>query len=306
MQHTAEKDTLRVIIRTMNRNDVDGVGDVLFKAFNGVSLKHGHGERIHNKQAGRVWAWSLFRYDYSELLVAEVGNRIAGICCLNPRGRFGSVGPVAVDPDFQGQAVGGELMKVLLKRAEGLERLRVIQEAFNRASFSLYYSCDFKPVATVLELFLNGGIGRKTDGCSSNVSELSQKDLDDVFLYDNHRSKLDRREDLLYFEAWGSVFVYRNQGQIHGFLACLPGSQFVQLGPLIAEGEEEAICLFRHAAEVFKGRDCRTRVMAKDSLLVSALKGFGFKLQSINILMVRGPWRPSDCVEVFGIFPDGA
>ncbi len=121
--------------------------------------------------------------------------------------------------------------------------------------------------------------------------------------YDSPRSKLDRRADLIYYNKWGSVFVYRKQGQIRGFLACLPGAEFVQLGPMLAEGAEEAICLFRHAVEAFKGQDCRTRVMARDYLLVRALNELGFKLHSINNLMVRGSWRLDDYVEAFGFFP---
>ena len=298
---------MSAVIRDMTAKDIDGAGEMLFKAFNDVSSKHGHGVRIHNQQVAKVWAWSMLHYGHSDLLVAEIGNRVAGICCLNPRGRVGNVGPVAVHPDFQGHAVGRELMNALLKRAEGLESLRVIQEAFNRASFSLYYSLNFMPVATVLELFLDGSIEKESDRCcSNNIRELSKKDLDEIHAYDNPRSKLDRRSDLEYYDKWGSVFVCRNQDQIRGFLACLPGSEFVQLGPLLAEGEEEAICLFRHAVEVFKGRDCRTRVMARDYVLVRALNGLHFRLQSVNNLMVRGSWRPDVYVEAFGIFPDGA
>ena len=94
--------------------------------------------------------------------------------------------------------------------------------------------------------------------------------------------------------------------QLRGFLACLPGSEYVQFGPMLAEGEEEAICLFQHAVEFFKGRNCRTRVMARDHLFVRTLNELGFKIHSINNMMVRGPWRPSQFVEALGLFPDGA
>lgn len=305
MPNTAERNRLSPVIRNMTGADVERAGEILFRAFNGVSLENGYGVRMHNLKVATGWAWSILHYVHSEVLVAEVDHRVVGLCCLNPRGQLGNIGPVAVDPDFQGHAIGRELMRALLKRAEGMQSLRVIQEAFNRASFSLYYSLKFIPVANVLELCLNESAEQKPYQCNM-ISELSGQDLDVLYAYDSQRSTLDRREDLIYYARWGKVFVYREQMQLHGFLACLPNSEYVQLGPLFAEGEEEAICLFRHAMDFFKGQNCRTRVMAKDYLFVRTLNELGLKLHSINNLMVRGPWRPGQGVEAFGIFPDGA
>ena len=138
------------------------------------------------------------------------------------------------------------------------------------------------------------------------MSEVNVKGLDEIYLYDSPRSKLDRRGDIAYYANWGKIFVYRHQSEIRGYLACLPGSESVQLGPLLAEGEEEAKRLFLHAATVFKKRHCQTRVMTRDSILVKALKVLGFKIYSIDLLMVRGPWRPTQYIEAFGVFPEGA
>jgi ribosomal protein S18 acetylase RimI-like enzyme len=295
---------MRTQIRNMTKADIDRVGEILYEAYNGVASKHGYAQKMQSVQVGRSWAWAMLHHGPRELLIAEVENRVAGICCLNPRGDLGGVGPVAVDPYFQGHGIGRELMHALLKRAESLQSLRLIQEAFNPASFSMYYSLNFMPVENLLDLFLNEGIEQRLD-LYNNVSELTARDLDAVYKYDNPRSKVDRRTDLAYYINWGKIFVYRDQSQIRGFLACLPGSESVQLGPLLTEGEEEAKCLFQHALIIFKERCCRTRVMARDYLLVKTLKELGFKLYSIDILMVRGAWRPCQYVEAFGIFPEG-
>lgn len=289
----------------MTKSDLSRVGEILFEAFNGEALKYGYAPRMESVQEGAAWAWALLRHGPSEPLIAEVENRAVGICCLNLRGNHGGVGPVAVDPSFQGYGIGRQLMSALLKRAEGLQSVRLFQEAFNPASFSLYYSLNFMPVADLLDVFLNTGHGKGEDLCSE-VTELTPKDLDAVYTYDIPRSKLDRRTDFAYYVQWGKVFVYRYQSQIHGFLACLPGSRSVQLGPLVAEGEKEAVCLFQHALGVFNGRPCQTRVMARDHLLVRTLKGLGFKLYCLNILMVRGSWQPGRYIEAFGRFPEGA
>ena len=288
----------------MTRTDLDQVGKILFESFNGVASKFGYAPRMQNVQEGTSWAWALLRHGPRELLVAEVENRVAGITCLNPRGNHGGIGPVAVNPAFQGYGIGRELMDALLKRADGLQSVRLFVEAFNPASFFLYYTLGLMPVAVLLDLFLKTG-PRPGANTNSEISELTAKDLDDVCAYDIPRSELDRRTDIAYYSKWGKVFICRNRSQIQGFLACLPGAQSVQLGPLLAEGEEEAKCLFRHALDVFNGRPAQTRVMARDHSLVRALQESGFKLYCLNILMVRGSWQPTRYVEAFGRFPEG-
>lgn len=295
---------MRAQIRNMTKWDINPVGEILYEAFSSGASKHGYAPKMDRVEVGKSWAWAMLRYGSNELLIAEVENRIAGICCLSPRGDLGGVGPVVVNPSFQGYRIGSQLMDALLERAENQQSLRLIQEAFNPASFSLFYSHNFMPVASLLDLIRDEVIKHKFDRCSY-VSELNAKDLDDIYIYDSPRSKSDRRKDLEYYAKWGKIFVYRDKLQIRGYLVCLPGSASVQLGPLLAEGEEEAKHLFKYALEVFEGRPCQTRLMARDYLLVKTLIEFGFKVYCLDNLMVRGTWRPSQYIEAFGIFPEG-
>lgn len=292
-------------IRNMARADLDRVGEILYESFNAGASKHGYAPRMQSAQEGTSWAWAVLRHGPVEPLIAEAENRVVGICCLNPRGSQGGVGPVAVDPAFQGRGIGRQLMNALVRKADGLQSVRLFQEAFNPASFSLYYSLDFMPVAELLDLSADAGRGQKADPCPQ-VSELTPNDLDELCTYDTQRSTLDRRPDFAYYVKWGKVFAYRHQSRIRGFLACLPGTRSVQLGPLVTEGEEEAQCLFRHTLAVFNDRPCQTRVMARDHALVRSLEDLGFRLYCLDILMVRGSWRPGRCIEAFGRFPEGA
>jgi hypothetical protein len=159
------------------------------------------------------------------------------------------------------------------------------------------------PVTNLMDLYFDGRTKQEPQQ-SSNISDMTAREIDAVSAYDAPRSKMDRRMDLSYYVNWGRVLVYREEGQIRGFLVCLPGSESVQLGPLLAEGEKEACVLFSHAVTLFKDRACRTRVMARDYCLTQLLQKLGFKLYCINLLMVRGIWRPAHHVEAFGSFPE--
>jgi GNAT superfamily N-acetyltransferase len=295
---------VQINIRNMTRADLERVGEILFEAFNSGASKHGYAPIMRGAQEGVAWAWFMFRHGGGEFLIAEAEGRAAGICCLNKRGNFGGIGPVAIDPSYQGCGIGKKLMDAVLEKAEDLHSIRLFQEAFNATSFSLYYSLNFVPVAILLDLFLNGD-QLKSAALSDMVSDLTTGDLDSVHLFDHPRSKVDRQADLAFYAKWGKVFSYKSESRIQGFLACLPGSRSVQLGPLGAETEAVALCLFNHALGVFKGRPCQARVMAKDLLLTRGLQVLGFKLYCLNTLMVKGAWRPGQYIETFGRFPEG-
>jgi hypothetical protein len=123
--------------------------------------------------------------------------------------------------------------------------------------------------------------------------------------YDTPRSNYDRRVDLSLYLRWGQVLVLEHGAVIDGYLACLPTAESVQFGPLVAHSEAAAQCLFQHAIPLYPDRIQQTRIMARDQRLAAALRRAGFRLYCVDLLMVRGAWRPGRCVEAFGRFPEG-
>ena len=291
-------------IRPMLKKDIQVVGNILFRSFNSVTSKYGYPPKFQNKKEGDAWAWALLRHQPVEIFIAEIEGRISGLCCLNPRGEIGGVGPVVVDPDIQGKHIGYYLMRALIEKADRIESLRLIQEAYNPASFALYHRLGFVPVACMLEMVF-GGTGLVPRKMNEQVATLTQDDMDVLAGYDRPKSKSDRRVDFQYYAQWGKIFIYREGDKVRGFLACLPGPESVTFGPLVADGEAEAIALIQNAVTVFEGKVCRTRIMAGDLILAETMKKWGFRIHCINNLMVRGTWRPGANVEAFGIFPEG-
>jgi GNAT superfamily N-acetyltransferase len=283
---------------------VDRVGEVLYEAFKTGALKHGYAPRMQSAQEGKAWAWAMLHRGPNEILVAEEGNRVVGLICLNPRGSHGGVGPLAVDPRSEGKGLASELTQAIIKKAESLQSIRCILEAFNPVSFALFTTLDFVAAASTVDLFLDGGTKEDLDLCGS-VTESMPGDLDTVHAYDIPRSKFDRRPDLAYYAKRGKILVYRKQSQIRGYLACLPGPESVQLGPLVAEGNDEAESLFRYALTLYKQRSSRTCVLARNGAILKALMSLRFKVYCLGIMVVRGSWRPGEYVEAFGRFPEG-
>lgn len=295
------------IIRNMIEEDIPRVGEVLYQGFNAVASKYGYASNIEDSQEGRRLAWALFHHGPSERLVAEAENRVVGSTCLHLRGDFAGLGPTVVDPFFHDKSIGRELIGTVLRKAEPVQGSRTIVEAFNPAVLAVcYFALNYMPVMDLFDLYLDKGVQPALNANNNNVSEIKARDIDEVASYDKVRSKFDRRQDLKFYVNWGKVLVYRDKSEIRGFLACLPGPRWVQLGPLVAEGEEEAEILFRQALVIFKDKNFRSRVMARDYRFAKALKEFGFRIYCVGMLLVRGPWRPSQYVEAFGLFPEAA
>lgn len=297
-----------LIVRPMTEEDIPQVGDLLYRSFNNVAAQHGFPQKIRNPETGKVWAWNIMRYGSSVRLVAEIEGKVAGISCLNPRGILGGVGPTAVDPDYlQGlrrQPIGHTLIQEIFKQGEKLQSIRGFQEAFNTATFYMSYQIGFVPVEPLLHLSFSRRVRDKT--IPSRVTEASINDLEELLTYDLPRSTLQRREDLIFYMRWGHIFLYRSESsELQGFLACLPGTEHVQLGPLVADGQDPAIDLFQKALLAFEKKTLRTRTMSRDTRLNKTLLNWGFKLESVDLLIVRGIWRPGEAVEAFGLFPEG-
>jgi hypothetical protein len=85
-------------------------------------------------------------------VVAEINGRIVGSNFIDERNPIRGVGPITVDPEGQNAGVGRKLMKAVMERGEGAAGIRLLQDAFNMRSLSLYESLGFdvkEPVAVM-------------------------------------------------------------------------------------------------------------------------------------------------------------
>ena len=85
-------------------------------------------------------------------VVAEIDGRIVGSNFLDERSPIRGVGPITIEPEGQSAGVGRKLMQAVVERGDGAAGIRLLQDAFNMRSLSLYESLGFgvrEPVAVM-------------------------------------------------------------------------------------------------------------------------------------------------------------
>jgi GNAT superfamily N-acetyltransferase len=134
---------MSIELRAPVAEDTERCGQIVFEAFKGIAeqggfpLYHPSVEAACRFVAGRIGHPAIFG------VVAELDGEIVGSNFLDERGPVRGIGPITVDPAAQGRGVGRALMEAVLERREGARSIRLLQDAHNTVSLSLYASLGF-------------------------------------------------------------------------------------------------------------------------------------------------------------------
>jgi GNAT superfamily N-acetyltransferase len=163
-----------VELRPIEPADGDAAARILYEAFAGIHDHHRFARDFPTLDAALQLTGNFIEHPSIYGVVAEIGGRIVGSNFLDERGPVRGVGPITVDPEAQGRGVGRVLMQVALDRGDGALGIRLLQDAFNTGSLSLYASLGFdvaEPVA------LMSGRPRGDGAPGTEVRPLEPSDL---------------------------------------------------------------------------------------------------------------------------------
>jgi GNAT superfamily N-acetyltransferase len=133
-------------LRRPSPDDYDALGDILHEAFTVLADRHGvvsdfptpeSGRRLQHGRNGREDVYAIAAY----LDGVPVGSNF-----MTLYDEVAGIGPISVAPAAQGHGAGRALMKSALEHARrlGIERVRLMQDAFNTTSLPLYASLGFE------------------------------------------------------------------------------------------------------------------------------------------------------------------
>lgn len=144
-----------VSIRPIAADDAEACGRIIHDAFRGIAAAHAFPPDFPSAEAGTRFAAASMDSPARFGVVAESDDgRVVGSNFLAEGDPIRAVGPITVDPSFQGGGVGRRLMNEVLERAKGARGVRLVADAFNCRSVALYASLGFE--AKELLLLMRG------------------------------------------------------------------------------------------------------------------------------------------------------
>jgi GNAT superfamily N-acetyltransferase len=131
-------------IRPATREDARTCGRICFEAFRRVSTRAGFEPDFPTADYAIGIMRNLIDNPDIYAVVAELAGRIVGSNFLDERDEIRGIGPISVDPDAQGSGAGRLLMEAVLERSRAATGVRLLQDAHNPVSLSLYASLGFE------------------------------------------------------------------------------------------------------------------------------------------------------------------
>ena len=131
-------------IRRATAADADECGRIIFDAFGGIARKHNFPPDFPTLEMAVGMARAVTSNPAAFGVIAESGGKIVGSNFLDQRDAIAGVGPITVDPAYQGGGVGRKLMQAVLERGREAPGIRLVQEPFNTVSLPLYASLGFE------------------------------------------------------------------------------------------------------------------------------------------------------------------
>ena len=125
--------------------DIPELARICFEAFKGIHNRHAFPRDIASLEvATHLIGLLVSRQDFFGV-AARVEGKLAGSNFISFTDAVGGVGPITVDPAFDGRGIGRALMRGVLDHAHsiGMEQVRLLQDSFNTKSLSLYASLGF-------------------------------------------------------------------------------------------------------------------------------------------------------------------
>ena len=214
---------------------------------------------------------------------AEANGKLLGSNFICFTDAVAGVGPITVDPNCQARGIGRSLMQAVLDEASrrGVAQVRLLQEAINTTSLSLYTSLGFAWRDSVAIMHTPGGHADAT------IRTMTESDLDAVEMiaesqYGASRGNEVRAAMRMKFPA----FVREQKGRVTGYL--LPGF----MGHGFAPHVEDMAALVSHAATAAPPMFHRVFVPLSQSDLFRELLSRGCRTIKVMSYMTVGPYAP--------------
>ena len=278
----------RVVYLEAQPAHIEALGCICFEAFGRLHDLH-RVPRDFPERTSAEKAISLFtlRPEFFGV-AAEVEGHLAGANFLSTMDEVGGIGPITVAPGFQGQGFGRGLMDRVLEHAhhKGMREVRLVQEAVNTASLSLYSSLGFAVREPLGNMIIQPSTISEPNVRLAKTEDLPQLGELGERLYGVNRS----RELALWLSLDFKVLIRERQGKAVGYF--MPS----KLGHGATDSIEDLLALIGEAGRVVPAESASFLCPLRNSELFRCALRAGHRLLKVLNYMTRGKYQPPEGV----------
>jgi predicted N-acetyltransferase YhbS len=224
---------MEITIRRARPEDADACARIILDAFRNVAKQHNFPDDFPHDEVANHMSAGMIADPRFYSVVAEIDGKVVGSNFLDERDAIRGVGPITVDPDVQCKGVGRKLMDTVIERGKGAVGIRLIQEAYNRTSLSLYTALGFDVIEPVV--IISGKLsGSISSGATQRPMEAS--DLDECAALCKRVHGFDRINELTDNLQRMRPFVVRRSGKLTAYCGA---ANFYLLNHGVAETEQD-------------------------------------------------------------------
>jgi predicted N-acetyltransferase YhbS len=277
-------------IRPMKAEDVETCGRICYEAFKGISESHNFRPDFASAEAGIDLMRMLFESPNTFSVVAEQDGAVIGSNHLVEYDAIRAVGPITVDPAAQAKCAGRMLMEAVIEPGKGSAGTRLVQDAFNTASLSLYASLGFdvKEPLALMEGELKGDL--PTD---VTVRAIAEQDYEACAELCRKTHGFDRLNELKNIPPFLTSYVAIRDGRLTAYASAL---HFWPLNHAVAETEDDMQALLTGAANFSPGQPISFLLPTRQTNLFRWCLKQGMRVIKPLTLMAMGEYHePRGC-----------
>ena len=285
---------MEIKLLTAELAHVDELGRILFEAYKDVSDRHHFPPTVRSVGTSRQSISAMLRNPDVYGVTAVLDGDIVGGAFVTISDEVAGIAPVCVDVTFQGHGIGRSMLKRLLEyaSAHGFFSIRLMQEAHNMGSLSLYASLGFDTRDTAV--FMKAAPAADPEGL---VRPMADPDLAEVVELCERIYKIDRGNEIRRsFEIGRPALVRERDGRLTGYFMPAMG------GHAVAVTHDDAMALIGEAG-VNLGDGGTFLCPLSDGRLYREALMAGCRATEVLNLMTIGPYeRPSGVWMPSGLF----
>jgi predicted N-acetyltransferase YhbS len=282
---------MNIKIRLMTQADVETCGRICFEAFKTLADRHNFRPDFPSPEFSVQIAASFLANPQVYCIVAEnEDGEIVGSNYLWEYDPIRAVGPVSVDPNKQAKGAGRKLMEAVMERGAGSEGIRLVQDAFNTASMSLYAKLGFdvkEPLVMV------AGVVKGDLPAGVEVRPIRKGDVEQCAELCRKTHGLERTNELASTPPFLTSFVAVRDGRVTAYASA---PHFWALNHAVAESEEELQAVLTGAGNLSDGQPISFLLPTRQASLFRWCLKQGMRVIKPSTLMATGRYEePRGC-----------